>query len=109
MLYGLYAFFIRFICVYMNFYCSLMNKICAYYLIMKYQLSTKSLRKLKKSLPVNGIEIIANKLNISPSTVSRALNNKLLKSQSAVVVCALELIKEEKLKVEALENQIESL
>lgn len=76
---------------------------------MKSQLSTKTLRKLKNSLPINGVEVIASRLNISSSTVSRVLNNKNLKSQSDVIDCALNIIKEEKMKVEALETQIESL
>jgi len=76
---------------------------------MKYQLSTRSLKKLKSSLPLNGIDLIASKLNLSQSTVSRALNNKTLRNQSNIVDCALNIIKEEKMKVEALETQIESL
>lgn len=76
---------------------------------MKSQLSTKSLKKIKELLPANGIEIIANKLSLNPSTVSRTLNNKTFKSQSAVVDCALVVIKEEKQKIASLENEIESL
>lgn len=76
---------------------------------MKSQLSTKSLKKLKNALPSNGMEIIASRLNISTSTISRVFNNKTLKSQPEVVNCAIQLIEEAKKEVQELENKIQSL
>lgn len=76
---------------------------------MKSLISTKSLRKVKYSLPKNGMEEIASRLNISAATVSRVLNNKNKKSQREVLECALQIIEEEKQKINAMENLIESL
>lgn len=76
---------------------------------MKSQLSTKYLNKLKAALPSDGMERIAEKLNISLSTVSRALSGKGEKRINQVAEAAIELIAEEKLKVKNLEQKIDSL
>ncbi|WP_336845554.1 hypothetical protein [Sphingobacterium multivorum] len=76
---------------------------------MKSQLSTKYLNKLKVALPSDGMERIAEKLNISLSTVSRALSGKGGKRINQVAEAAIELIGEEQLKVKSLEQKIDSL
>ncbi|HAU55001.1 hypothetical protein ACR789_13920 [Sphingobacterium siyangense] len=76
---------------------------------MKSQLSTKYLDKLKTALPSDGMERISEKLNISLSTVSRALAGKGGKRVNQVAEAAIDLIGEEQQKVKNLEKKIDSL
>lgn len=76
---------------------------------MKSLLSTKSLKTLKESLPSSGIAEIAERLDISISTVSRTLNGLNKKRQSEVVEEALLIVSREKEKSKQLLNRIESL
>lgn len=76
---------------------------------MKSLISTKSLSLLKKKLPPNGMELIAKKLSVSQSTVSRVINGITLKRQEDVVFAAIEVIKEEKERLDLLNREIERL
>ena len=76
---------------------------------MKSQLSTRHLYKLKASLPSDGMDRIAGKLNISLATVSRALNGKGGKRVNQVAEAAIDIIKEEQEKIKSLEQTIDSL
>lgn len=76
---------------------------------MKSLLSTKDLNKVKLNLPLNGMELIANKMDLSVSTISRVLNGKVKKNQAKVVQIALEIIDSEKESQSQLNKRIESL
>ena len=54
------------------------------------------LLKLRRSLPKNGVSIIAGKLGVSPSLVSMVLGGS--RSNVEVINAAIELIKEDKKK-----------
>lgn len=74
---------------------------------MKSQISTKYLKKLKSNLPTGAISKIAERLNISQSTVSRVFNGEI--KNLNVVEDALLLIKETEEKTAELESKINAL
>lgn len=74
---------------------------------LKSQLSTKSLNKLKSKLPYGSITVIASKLNIDKSIVSKVLNGKIINQQ--VVEEALFLIQQNSDALKDLETKIEQL
>lgn len=76
---------------------------------MKPLISTKSLSLLKKKLPPNGMELIAEKLSVSQSTVSRVINGVTLRRQEEVISAAIEVVKEERERLEQLNKEIEEL
>lgn len=73
---------------------------------MKSQLSTTYLNRVKVALPPDGMERIAQELNISTSTISRVLAGISEKRQRQVVECALTIIQEENAKIKSLEDRI---
>jgi len=76
---------------------------------MKSQISTKSLRTLRAALPTGGVDTIAERLNLSPSTVSKILNGHTKNVKMEVVETALKVIEESRAKASELENKIASL
>lgn len=78
-------------------------------MIMKSQLSTKSLIALRKALPVGGIRLIASRLQIDESTVSKALKGNGKNINTRVVEEALKVIEEARAKALELENKIAEL
>lgn len=76
---------------------------------MKSQLNTNSLKRLKQALPPNGMQEISQKLNVSLSTVSRAINGKNHKWMQKVVQEALIIIDREKGQILELNKKIEKL
>ncbi len=63
---------------------------------MESQITTKKLRKVKSNLPTGAMELIAEQLNISVSTVSNAFLGKNKKQLNEVLKKALLIIEEDK-------------
>lgn len=73
----------------------------------KSQLSTNSLKKLKKKLPYGAVSRIASILSVDKSVVSKVLNGKVNNQQ--VVVEALKLIQHNENILNDLEKEIQNL
>ena len=73
------------------------------------RINTKSLKRLKKSLPKSGMQEIANHLGISLATVSRTFNGENKSRLKEVVDYALIIIDRERSEIEGLNNRIEAL
>lgn len=78
-------------------------------MVLKSQLSTKSLTALRKALPVGGIRMVANRLQIDESTVSKALKGTGKTINTRVIEEALKVIEESRAKALELENKIGEL
>ncbi|MGN2373508.1 hypothetical protein ACTFAO_07590 [Sphingobacterium spiritivorum] len=72
--------------------------------VTKSQLSTKSLIKLKEALPKGYLSTISENFNLSKSTISRILDGKI--ENFEVVNYAIELVKQKRNTIDALENKI---
>ena len=73
---------------------------------MKSQISTKSLKTLRGQLPLGAINTIAERVGVTQSTVSKALNGKGKTINTKILEVAIQLRDEHKAKVAGLEAQI---
>lgn len=76
---------------------------------MKSQISTKSLKALRRALPVGGVNTIAERLKISQSTVSKALSGSGKTVNMKIVDTALTVVEESRSQAKELENRINKL
>lgn len=74
---------------------------------MKSQISTNSLMTIRGKLPVGGINEIAKRLDLAPSTVSKVFSGK--HQNVDVVNCALEVIQEHQAKLAQVEKAVKQL
>lgn len=82
------------------------SKIHIYHCYMKSQISTKSLKRLRSQLPLGAINTIAERVGVTQSTVSKALNGKGKTINTKILEAAIHLCKEHKARVAELEAQI---
>lgn len=73
------------------------------------QITTKKIRKVKNNLPINGMEEIANSLNINLASVKNVFLGRNQKIQREVLEKALEIIELENQKNADLSKKIEKL
>lgn len=76
---------------------------------MKSLINTKKLKRLKRSLPKNGMQEIADELGISLTTVSRTFSGENRSRLQDVVEISFKIVERERLKIEELNKKIDSL
>ncbi len=75
----------------------------------KSQITTKKIKKVKSNLPLNGMEEIANRLDIPLTSVRNVFLGRNQKCQREVLEKALEIIDLENKKNTDLSNKIDKL
>lgn len=77
--------------------------------VSKSLINTKNLKRLKNSLPKNGMQEIADKIGVSVATVSRAFSGENKSRINQVVEIALTIIERQKSIAENLNKRIDSI